>query len=515
MAKFNEEKFRSSAKAAGYSDEEIDAELKSTPAPVGAAVPNIVPIADGRETTAAFQAEAKTAGEELIKSAKQEREATLAAPPFDFMNVANSPVGYVTGGAALGALASGVGYAFGKAKSGLSGINQRKIGPKPDIDRTIDIPMDTVQKRNMSPFAQQFETTYGVPLSTAEQLTGGPITNPKDAAIVGGALKNQAGISVNTPYQTSPYTQAPLPQAVAPTAPAASQAMAPAPIAPTPSVQASVETGNTNKAVQSIIAQELDKSTGNSPTLATFNRDANGNIEYPKGMSKAARQGAEAFAQQYPDHAKSLAAEGRFGILGAGSGDNNLFNSYGSDMMKRIRDEVNQGQMVGPYGNYETKVNPAIKAISPETAIGKDLAQLREAQIGGNYGQLGTPASIGGKKGGMIQGANMVAKAVKAGAPVALLMGIADAAKAATQGRYGEAAVRSADVATDYMPMISQLKQGLSPTEAGAPGVSKQTIENAALLGSPYAQTEWAKNQRLREKAGAGRGIAPPSAYMR
>jgi hypothetical protein len=104
MAKFNEEKFRSSAKAAGYSDEEIDAELKSTPAPVGAAVPNIVPIADGRETTAAFQAEAKTAGEELIKSAKQEREATLAAPPFDFMNVANSPVGYVTGGAALGDL---------------------------------------------------------------------------------------------------------------------------------------------------------------------------------------------------------------------------------------------------------------------------------------------------------------------------------------------------------------------------------------------------------------------------
>ena len=520
MAKFNEEKFRSSAKAAGYSDEEIDAELKSTPAPVGAAVPNIVPIADGRETTAAFQAEAKTAGEELIKSAKQEREATLAAPPFDFMNVANSPVGYVTGGAALGALASGVGYAFGKAKSGLSGINQRKIGPKPDIDRTIDIPMDTVQKRNMSPFAQQFETTYGVPLSTAEQLTGGPITNPKDAAIVGGALKNQAGISVNTPYQTSPYTQAPKPQPVAPTDgpffnPNNAPPVAAAPIAPTPSVQASVETGNTNKAVQSIIAQELDKSTGNSPTLATFNRDANGNIEYPKGMSKAARQGAEAFAQQYPDHAKSLAAEGRFGILGAGSGDNNLFNSYGSDMMKRIRDEVNQGQMVGPYGNYETKVNPAIKAISPETAIGKDLAQLREAQIGGNYGQLGTPASIGGKKGGMIQGANMVAKAVKAGAPVALLMGIADAAKAATQGRYGEAAVRSADVATDYMPMISQLKQGLSPTEAGAPGVSKQRIENAALLGSPYAQTEWAKNQRLREKAGAGRGIAPPSAYMR
>lgn len=282
-----------------------------------------------------------------------------------------------------------------------------------------------------------------------------------------------------------------------------------------PSVQASVQTGDASKAVQAVVAQELDKATGVSPTVATFNRDANGNIDYPKGMSKAAKQGAEAFAQQYPDQAKALAAEGRFGILGAGSGDNNLFNSYGSDMMKRIRNEVNEGQMVGPYANYESKINPAIKGISPESAIGKDLAQLREAQIGGNYGPLGTPATIGGKKGGLITGPNTVPKAIKAGGPAMLLMAIADAAKAAEQGKYGEAAMRSADVATDYLPMISQLKQGLSPTEAGAPTVSAKTIENAYKLGSPYAQTEEAKKARLREKAGAGRGIAPPSAYMR
>jgi len=305
-----------------------------------------------------------------------------------------------------------------------------------------------------------------------------------------------------------------MPQGVAPVAPIDPLAPRPNPYM-TPSVQEGVATGNTAQAVQTVVAKELDKATGVAPTLATFNRDANGNIEYPKGMSPAARQGAEAFAQQYPDNAKALAAEGRFGILGAGSGDNNLFNSYGSDMMKRIRDEVNQGQMVGPYGNYEGKVNPAIKAISPETALGKELADLRASQTGGNFGPLGTPASIGGKKGGLLTGANTVTKAIKAGGPAMLLMSIADAANAAQQGRYGEAAIRSADVATDYMPMISQLKQGLSPREAGAPTVSQQTIESSALLGSPYAQTEWAKKQRLKEKAGAGRGIAPPSAYMR
>lgn len=513
MAKFDEEKFRALAKAAGYGDAEIEAEIKLEKAPAGAAVPNIVPIADGRDTTAAFEKEAQAKGAELITSAKEEKEKTLTEPPFDFVKAINSPVGYVTGAAAIAALTAGAGYAFGKAKSGLSGINQRKIGTRPEIDRNIDIPMDTIEKRNMSPFAQQFETTYGVPLADAERLTGGPITNPKDAAIIGGALKNQGGISVNSPYQTSPYTQAPT--TVTPVTPSGPPAMAPAPIAPTLSVQESVQAGNTTQAVQAVVAKELDKATGVAPTLATFNRDANGNIQYPKGMSDAAKQGAEAFAQQYPDNAKALAAEGRFGILGAGSGDNNLFNSYGSDMMKRIRDEVNQGQMVGPYGNYEGKVNPAIKAISPETALGKELADLRASQTGGNFGPLGTPASIGGKKGGLLTGANTVTKAIKAGGPAMLLMGIADAANAAQQGRYGEAAIRSADVASDYMPMISQLKQGLSPREAGAPGVSQQTIESSALLGSPYAQTEWAKKQRLKEKAGAGRGIAPPSAYMR
>ena len=517
MAKFDEEKFRALATAAGYGKDEIEAEIKLEKAPSGAAVPNIVPIADGRETTAAFQAEAKTVGEELIKTGRQEREATLAAPPFDFMKALNSPVGYVTGGAALAALTYGT-YVAGKKL----GLFNRKISNNP-IDRTIDIPMDTVEKRNMSPFAQQFETTYGVPLADAERFSGGPITNPKDAAVIGGYLKNQSNLAPNTPYQTSSYTQAPTP--VAPPAPAMPQANAPVaptdPFAPrpnpymTPSVQEGVATGNTAQAVQTVVAKELDKATGVAPTLATFNRDANGNIEYPKGMSPAARQGAEAFAQQYPDNAKALAAEGRFGILGAGSGDNNLFNSYGSDMMKRIRDEVNQGQMVGPYGNYEGKVNPAIKAISPETALGKELADLRASQTGGNFGPLGTPASIGGKKGGLLTGANTVTKAIKAGGPAMLLMSIADAANAAQQGRYGEAAIRSADVASDYMPMISQLKQGLSPREAGAPTVSQQTIESSALLGSPYAQTEWAKKQRLKEKAGAGRGIAPPSAYMR
>ena len=478
-----------------------------------------------------YKAKADKLREDYDKKVKDLTTSTLkvGGETYEIPGFLTSPPALMAEGALLGYGAyKGGSYVLDKTKSALDGIKNRMINKAPDATPAAPLAQQPVTEKPKSLFAQQFESTYGVPLAQAEQLTGGPITNPKDAAIIGGVLKNQGGISPSTPYQATPYTQVkpgpspwlqfvnqgPEAQAPAPVAPVAQTTPAAAPIQ-TPSAQVGVATGNVNQAVQAIAAQELDKATGVSPTLASFNRDANGNIEYPKGMSKAARQGAEAFAQQYPDQAKALAAEGRFGILGAGSGDNNLFNSYGSDMMKRIRNEVNEGKMVGPYTNYETKVNPAIKGISPESAIGKDLAQLREAQIGGNYGQLGTPASFGGKKGGLLTGANTVTKAVKAGGPALLLMSIADAAKAAQQGNYGGAAAIGADIATDYIPGVAQLKQGLSPTEAGAPGVPSSMIESSALLGSPYAQTEWAKNTRLKEKAGAGRGIAPPSAYMR
>lgn len=58
------------------------------------------------------------------------------------------------------------------------------------------------------------------------------------------------------------------------------------------------------------------------------------------------------------------------------------------------------------------------------------------------------------------------------------------------------------------------LPPGMEINAAGTPGVPQQQISQGALLGSPYAQTEWAKTQRLRERAGAGqgqRGIAPPN----
>jgi hypothetical protein len=100
----------------------------------------------------------------------------------------------------------------------------------------------------------------------------------------------------------------------------------------------------------------------------------------------------------------------------------------------------------------------------------------------------------------------MGTKAAKVGGVLGALIAIPDLVNAQTVGQRGMA---GANLLESVLPLGAQIN------EAGAPGVQQSQVSQAALLGSPYAQTEWAKTQRLRERAGAGRGIAPPSAYQR
>jgi hypothetical protein len=150
------------------------------------------------------------------------------------------------------------------------------------------------------------------------------------------------------------------------------------------------------------------------------------------------------------------------------------------------------------------------------------------------YGQVGEilgyrPAFEPGKGGGLKPEENLVIKgyrkeniagpkvnldkemkrAIKGGAGAAALMAIPGFADAAQNKDYG----RMVDIASDFVvpPFAGSSELGVSTLGQQ----QTQNVQSSALLGSPYAQTEWAKNQRLKEKAGAGRGIAPPSAYMR
>jgi len=423
---FDEAKFRAEAKAAGYSDADIDAELKTPVAPPSAATES------ANKVTAEMDAEYAKQGtgikgkfDEKVKEAS-----TFPVQIGDFKaevpNMLASGGGLLAAGAATGAMLYG-GYKATEKAAGAVGSAANKV-------------YDSLRQK----------MAEGKPA---------PQTFAQELAV------DQAAIDTKPPVQNVDVGNPPKDMTL---------------------VEQAKRNASINKQTEATKAESKVK---------TFTKDAGGNIQWPEGMSAAAKRNAEAFATQYPDLAKQLEVNGKFGILGAGAGDNNLYNSWGSQVMKEIRKEVNAGEMVGPYGNYEKQINPAVKALPPDSPLGQKLEGIRVANPqGGTYGQLGVPATITDNK--LRTGKNLINPAIKAGGPALLLMSIADAAKAAQQGKYGEAAMRTADVATDYIPGVGQVKQALTPTEAGAPVVPPERYQEAAKLGSPYYLTDWAKTQR-------------------
>jgi hypothetical protein len=101
-------------------------------------------------------------------------------------------------------------------------------------------------------------------------------------------------------------------------------------------------------------------------------------------------------------------------------------------------------------------------------------------------------------------------KPVRVAGTVGALIAIPDLAKAETAGQRGMAGANLLEAV---------LPPGFMMGGAGAGSDLPPSMAQAMLLGSPYAQSEIAKKQRQEQeyvrKVGAGRGIAPPSAYQR
>lgn len=162
----------------------------------------------------------------------------------------------------------------------------------------------------------------------------------------------------------------------------------------------------------------------------------------------------------------------------------------GGQSMDIVRNAVGQEEYtknLKKFGGYP--VNPK-EAYSQSREINKSLGrEARETAkaAGTDLGEV-TPA-ITKKVGG--------SKLVKIGGVAGALISAADLASAKN---IPEAALRATDIATDYIPGVGQFKQGMAPKEAGAPVVPPQMFANAAKLGSPYYNTEWAKNERKKAK---------------
>ena len=371
-----------------------------------------------------------------------------------------------------------------------------------DVANMVKAERNVTGKPN--PLAASFEEKFKMPLAEAEQLSGGKITNPVDAEIVGNALTKGQGFSVN-PMRGSvgnapagiPSAVNPINQFIPPAAPqppagaVAPEVVTPQAVAPQPptTLKEAVETGgDVGKALKADVAGMVDEAVGVASPAEL--RTGTGKIAYAgqgpePTISK--RTGEPQFKKEYASIADipkgyALVPQGQY--------------------IDPLRQDLGQIEYTKAFTGRDFPKTYE-EAISTGKEINRSLgrATREEAKAAGlPYGEI-TPGIA--KK--TTENKKLVKIAGKAGLAGALVS-IADLALA-------DNAEQRANAGVNLLGAV--LPPGMDINAAGAPGVQQSQVSQAALLGSPYAQSEWAKTQRLREKAGAGRGIAPPSAYRR
>ena len=397
-------------------------------------------------------------------------------------------------------------------------LQAQKLTTPAELTHT-DVANMVKQERNVTgkpnPLAASFEQKFGMPLSEAEKLSGGKIANAIDAEIIGNTLTKGQGLSVNPIPGAVSNQPAGVPGAVSPMSQLTGQPTTPvAPVNAAPSAlptslsEAVSKGSNPTQALNENLAKDIDAATPKTVTPVSpesaikvegLVRDAQGNFQYPQGMSPAAIQAHKTFVQQYPEIAASLEAQGKFGMVGGGAADNSLNNTYGPELRKQILNEVNQGQMAGINKDYLEKINPAIKALSPETGLGKTLAELKiNNPKGGIKGPLGVPATIGSSGELVSSPSGKVSGAINKGSKALLLMAMADAANAAQKGDTAPAKEVGFDLASGYA--LTKL--------LGGPAAAALALAFGSSGLNAGEEKELAKRR-------SSRGIAPPSAYQR
>jgi hypothetical protein len=163
-----------------------------------------------------------------------------------------------------------------------------------------------------------------------------------------------------------------------------------------------------------------------------------------------------------------------------GPGDNWLYNTAGPEKRKAILKEFNDGKPAKTYDEAQRLWNLYVESrregfAGPEMT--KEVRKERGIPPRENFGQLGKVAKVAGVAGLALTAAQM-----------------AQAAQAARKGDYSQAS----EMGFNMLGLL--------------PGVG--TAFNTLTYSGGLNQNE-AQELAYRQKVGAGRGIAPPSAYLR
>ena len=175
----------------------------------------------------------------------------------------------------------------------------------------------------------------------------------------------------------------------------------------------------------------------------------------------------------------------------------------GAQYIDTPRQNVGQAEYTKAYTNRPFPLTNDL-AIQESKEINKLLGRATRAE---NIAAGLPPAEL---TPGITKKTSAGTKPVRVAGTMGALMAITDLAKADTAAQRGMAGANLLEAV---------LPPGFTMSGAGQGASAVPSVDAAMLLGSPYAQTEIAKKRRQQEeytrKVGAGRGIAPPSAYVR
>ena len=472
---FDEAKFRSAAKAAGYSDEEIDAELGT---PAGAVSPQA--ISSGPETAAKFDAEGEAKRAEIVQGFEESSKTDASQSPMTLPGVLTSPVALVTGATVLGALG---GYA---ARPVIKGIKERYMTKAPEIDRTIEIPTGGF-----------FDVAPDATLNPLGQPTPETIDKVQRAAQLAEANR-QLGIGGNQP--------------VPPTAPVAAPVAPPEPIS-TPITAAPIDapaatpTAGPGSPVTSIINDTVKEMIQETPAQPVTGAAPTQPVAPPQELLTGT--GKPAFAGMGPEAALNKKGEPKFKPDYADI--NQVPRGFafvpGAQYIDTPRQNIGQAEYTKAYTDRLFPLTNEL-AIQESKDINKLLGRATRAET--KAAGL-PPAEL---TPGITKKTSAGTKPVRVAGTLGALIAIPDLAKAETAGQRGAALTNLLEAVMPPGFTMSSAGEGSTLTPE-----QMQYQQNAMLLGSPYAQTEIAKKRRqaleYAAKVGAGRGLTPASAYPR
>tara|TARA_R110000868_G_scaffold210517_1_gene460556 strand:- start:106 stop:1584 length:1479 start_codon:yes stop_codon:yes gene_type:complete len=492
MMALDEAKFRATAKAAGYSDDEINAELNTSTVAAAAPPPTM------QETFSDSSAKLKANYDEKVRKALTS-EVKVGDNTFEIPSFFTSPAGIITAASAGIGLASTL---FGAAKvtpKVYNAIKDRWISKAPAIDRTVDIPLDsptaTLNAKAQTP-PVVIPAEYESLLAKSEQAKADKLRYEQERQAL-------AAAKLNTPVVEAPVVgampdgapAAPVSPPIAPVAPVQSIAAAPIEVPPqvAPTATQTLAAGGTpNQVVTQIAAQEIDAikpvAPPTAPAAPTELRTGTGKIAYA-GQGPEPKIGKK--GPQFRNEYQSLEAIPKGYAL-----------VPNAQYIDPIRNDIGQAAFTKAFTGREFPQTYE-EAIAVSKDINRSLGRAtREETKAAGLPPAETTKGIAKTTTENKKLVKIIGQAGLAGA----LVSLADLALAKTPEEKANAGVNL---------LGAVLPPGMDINAAGAPTLPQSQVNNAYLLGSPYAQTEAAKTYRLRERAGAGRGIAPPSAYFR